>query len=154
VARDGEGIALSFALGGGAPAGQYAAAAIDSGSTDAWDRVVLRARADAPSRVWVQLRLSDSGTGQRWGRSVYLDRAAREIHIPLTDFAPLEPGASQSRPNVAQVWAVLLVVDTVNSAPGRRGRVVIERLILERRAEEPGGARPAEAAGEGRDAGR
>ena len=123
---------FSYRLAGGSKAGQFVAAVRATDSTDAWDAIVLAARAGEPSRIWVQLRLNDSGTGQRWGRSVYLDGQSRTFRIPIRDFAPLEPRASSSRPNVAQVRAVLIVVDTVNSAPGRAGDVVIERIALER----------------------
>ena len=125
-------VRFDYALAGGAPSGQYAAAVRDTSSADAWTHVVLRARADGPTRLWVQLRLSDSATGQRWGRSIYLDRHSREVRLALPEFAPLEAGAATRRPVQAQVRAVLLVVDTVNSAPGRSGQIRVERLALER----------------------
>lgn len=125
---------FTYALAGGAPSGQYAAAVRDTGSADAWDSVVLTASAATPTRLWIQLRLNDSGTGQRWGRSVYIDSSSRTIRVPIRSFAPLEPGASSSRPNVAQVRAVLIVVDTVNSAPGRAGELRLESVQLERTA--------------------
>ena len=125
-------VRFDYALAGGAPSGQYAAAVRDTSSADAWTHVVLRARADGPTRLWVQLRLSDSATGQRWGRSIYLDRHSREVRLALPEFAPLEPGAATRRPVQAQVRAVLVVVDTVNSAPGRTGAIRVERLALER----------------------
>ena len=125
-------VQFDYTLAGGTPSGQYGAAVRATGSGDAWTHVLLRARAGAPTRLWVQLRLSDSETGQRWGRSVYLDRHPREFRLSLAEFAPLEPGPTTRRPIETQVRAVLLVVDTVNSAPGRSGRVVLERLALER----------------------
>jgi hypothetical protein len=109
------------------------AAARPTRSHDGWEEVLIAASADSPTRLWVQLRLSDSSTGQRWGRSIYLDEQSRTFRIPLRSFAPLETRASISRPNVAQVKAVLLVVDTVNSRPGRAGRIAIEHLSLSRR---------------------
>ncbi|MEX2271313.1 MAG: hypothetical protein WD690_07590 [Vicinamibacterales bacterium] len=121
---------FSYRLAGGAPAGQYAAAVRATGSTQAWDSLVLTARAAAPVRVWIQLRLSDSRTGQRWGHSVYLDDQSRTVRIPIRDFAPLEPRPSVSRPNVVQVRQVLIVVDTVNTAPGGAGRITLEGLRL------------------------
>ena len=132
IATDGAAPRMTYELAGGEPAGQFAAAVRATDNTEAWDAVVLTARADAPTRLWIQLRLSDSRTGQRWGRSVYLDQTSRTVRIPIRDFAALEPRASASRPTVAQVRAVLIVVDTVNSAPGGAGEVVIERLQLER----------------------
>lgn len=132
VAAEGTGQRFTYQLAGGEPSGQYAAAVRATDNTDAWDAVTLAGRADGPTRLWVQLRLSDSGTGQRWGRSVYLDAGTRTVTVPIQSFAPLEPRASGSRPNVVQVRAVLVVVDTVNSAPGRAGWVAIERLSLKR----------------------
>ena len=132
VAQEPDAVRFSYRLAGGSPAGQFAAAVRPVENGDAWDAIVLTARASEPTRLWVQLRLSDSGTGQRWGRSVFLDSTSRTLRLPIRDFAPLEPRASASRPNVVQVRDVLIVVDTVNSAPGREGVVAIEGLRLER----------------------
>lgn len=134
VGREGTRLAFHYRLagGGGGAAGQFVAAARPTGSTDGWEEVVLSARADSPTRLWVQLRLSDSATGQRWGRSIYLDAQPRTIRIPLRSFMPLEARASTSRPHVAQIRAVLLVIDTVNSVGGRAGRVTIDAVRLER----------------------
>lgn len=132
VAAEGTGQRFAYQLAGGVPSGQYAAAVRATDNAGAWDTVTVTARADGPTRVWIQLRLSDSGTGQRWGRSVYLDAGSRTLTLPIRSFAPLEPRASASRPNVVQVRAVLVVVDTVNSAPGRAGWVAIERIGLGR----------------------
>ena len=131
------GVALVYHLAGGEPGNQFVAAARPTENTDGWSDVVVTARADTPTRLWVQLRLSDSQTGQRWGRSIYLDRDSRTIRIPLRTFAPLEARAGVSRPNVAQVRAVLVVVDTVNSRPGRAGRITVEGLRLERATRPP-----------------
>ena len=133
VAPEAAGQRFDYELARGEPSGQYAAAVRASGNTDAWDTVVITARANAPSRVWVQLRLSDSGTGQRWGRSIYLDPQSRSYRLSIRDFAPLEPRASPSRPNVALVRALLIVADTVNNRPGGAGAITIEELRLERR---------------------
>lgn len=132
VASTEEGQRFTYHLAGGEPSGQYAAAVRATDNTEAWDSIALTARADGPTRLWIQLRLSDSGSGQRWGRSIYLDRTPRTLRIPIRDFAPLEPRASASRPNVVQVRAALLVVDTVNSRPGRAGEVWIQGFALER----------------------
>lgn len=123
---------FAYRLAGGEPSGQFAAAVRETGSADAWGRVMLRARADAPTRLWIQLRLSDSASGQRWGRSIYLDAEWRDISVRLSDFGPLEPGAATRRPVEAQVRSVLLVVDTVNSRPGRAGWVELSAASLVR----------------------
>ena len=130
VATAGDGVVFDYGLAGGAPAGQFAAAARDVESAGSWTHVVLRARAAEPTRLWVQLR--GSADRQRWGRSIYLDRHSREVTLPLGDFAAFESGAAQ-RPAADEIRSVLVVVDTVNSAPGRTGQITIERLALERR---------------------
>ncbi|MDQ3069761.1 MAG: hypothetical protein M3R55_08545, partial [Acidobacteriota bacterium] len=127
-------LALTYRLGRGAPSGQFVAASRAIVSADAWGDIIIRARASAPTRVWIQLRLSDIATGQRWGRSIYLDVTSRELRLPISTFAPLEPSAPTRRPNVVQVRAVLIVVDTVNSRPGGEGRITLEQLSLERHA--------------------
>lgn len=126
--RDGQAV-FDYALAGGE--GPYAAAVREVGGPAAWSHVVIRARAGEPTRLWVQLRLSDHASGQRWGRSIYLDRHPREFVLGLSEFAPLEPGAT-SRPNQATIRSILIVVDTVNSTPGREGQITIERLAVER----------------------
>ena len=132
VAVEGAGQRFSYALAGGESSGQYAAAVRATDNAEAWDTVVVTARAAAPARVWVQLRLTDSGSGQRWGRSIYLDATPRTYRLPIRDFAPLEPRPTGLRPNVVQVRAVLLVADTVNTRPGGQGAVIVERIGLER----------------------
>jgi hypothetical protein len=129
---EGAGQRFTYSLAGGPPSGQYAAAVRATDNADAWDRVAITARASAPSRVWVQLRLTDSASGQRWGRSIYLDASPRTYRLTIRDFDPLEPRPSGLRPHVAQVRAVLLVADTVNTRPGAAG--IIERIGLERTA--------------------
>lgn len=130
VAPAGEEVVFDYGLAGGAPSGQYAAAARDVERGAPWTHVVLRARALEPTRLWVQVR--GNADGQRWGRSIYLDRHSREAALALDDFAPFEEG-SAGPPDARQVRSVLIVVDTVNSAPGRTGQVTIERLALEHR---------------------
>ena len=123
---------FSYRLADGEPSGQFAAAVRETGSGEAWGRVVVRARASGPTRLWIQLRLSDSASGQRWGRSIYLDDQWRDISVPLAQFRPLEPGPATRRPVEAQVRSVLVVVDTVNSRPGRAGQIEISSAALVR----------------------
>lgn len=134
VTPGGAGQVFSYHLAGGARSSQYAAAVRATQNTDAWDTVVITARASAPARVWVQLRLSDSGTGQRWGRSIYLDAEPRTLRLPIRDFAPLEPRTGVSRPNVVQVRSLLLVADTINTLPGGAGVIRVEKALLQRTA--------------------
>ncbi len=128
-------LALSYALGGGVAAGQYAAVATDVSSPDAFDGVTIVARADRPTRLSVQVRLL---SGQRWRRSVYLDATAKPQVVTLQDFEPAET-ASLLRPTAARIRSVLVVVDTLNSAPGARGVVTISAISLNKAPTVPGG---------------
>lgn len=91
-----------------------------------FDRLIVRASADRPMRVWVQLRTPADG-GRRWGRSVYLDETPREVSVALSSFMPLD---STSGPDVPLdlVSALLLVVDTVHARPGDRGTVTFDEF--------------------------
>ena len=129
VAPAGEEVVFDYALAGGEPSA-YAAAVREVESGASWTHVVLRARAPEPTRLWVQVRGSEDR--QRWGRSIYLDRHSREVTLSLGDFRAFEAGVAE-HPGASQIRSVLLVIDTVNSAPGRTGQVTVERLALERR---------------------
>jgi hypothetical protein len=120
-------VALDFTLGAGEPAGQYAAAVVDVPDSPAVTEIVMRARADRPMRVAVQLRLPGETT-HRWQRSIYLDPTERTVRIPLADFSPVE--AAAQRLDAAPIHSVLLVVDTLNHRPGARGRVDVLSLGL------------------------
>ncbi len=96
----------------------------------AFDSVVVTARADRPMRVWVQLRVP-GGDGQRWGRSIYLDAGTRVIRVPFDAMLPLG-AVEQSRPPLASVTALLVVVDTVHAVAGSDGRVTVVALALAR----------------------
>jgi hypothetical protein len=96
----------------------------------AFDSLVLTASADRPMRLWLQLRASD-GDDQRWGRSIHLDGETRTVRVPFASMLPLG-AVEQSRPTLATVTAVLIVIDTVHAAPGSAGRVAIEAVALAR----------------------
>jgi hypothetical protein len=118
-----------FALAPGAPSGQYAALRLPAGDRlSESDRVLLHVRADREVRAWVQLR---SQRGARWGRSFYAGLAPRRVELLFRDFIPLGEGAA-SEPELAQVDALLLVVDTVNTRPGTAGQLGIAEVWLAR----------------------
>jgi hypothetical protein len=127
AAADAGEVRLTYALGAGAPAGQYAALVTDVVSEEGFDRLSFTGRASAPMRLSVQLRLLGN-SDQRWRRSVYLDQTPRLVTIDVAEFEPIEP--SSLRPNIARVRAVLLVVDTLNTAPGARGDVSVRDIAL------------------------
>ena len=119
-------VAFAWRLAGGVD--QYAALRLDTKSPDltGFDRFIVRASADRPMRVWLQLR-SPQGGGQRWGRSVYLDTTMREIPVPFAGLLPLD-GTAARQVSLADVTALLVVVDTVHSRAGESGTVVFDEL--------------------------
>ena len=120
-----------FTLSPESPA-PYAALVIESLDLTGTDRLLLRARADPPMRLSVQLRHpSQSPDGERWGSSVYIDQVDREYEIPLSRFRPV--GGSANQPALDRVDRVLLVVDTVNHRPAHQGSLVIFHLAAGKR---------------------
>lgn len=121
---------LSWRLGGGAPAGQYAAVAVPLPKNffRGADRVSFTSRTAAPMRISVQLRLS--GSGARWHRSVALSPSPREVSIAARELMPIDaqPGSPL---DLGAVDTILIVVDTVNTIPGASGEVWISELRVE-----------------------
>ena len=126
---------LAYALGPGAPAGQYAAVVSEVEGTDAFDGVRFVARADRPMRVSVQVRLLG---GQRWRRSVYVDETARSFAVVLQDFEPAE-ASSILRPTAARIKSLLFVIDTLNASPATRGTLTLESIGLSKASADAGG---------------
>jgi hypothetical protein len=83
-----------------------------------------------PMRISLQLRdPAAGGNGRRWQRSLALDPARRTHVVPLASFAPV---ADTSGPlPIDRVRALLIVVDTVNTPPGRRGEIVVHGVRAE-----------------------
>jgi hypothetical protein len=121
---------LTWRLGGGARAGQYAAIAVPLPKNffRGADRVSFTGRSAAPMRISVQLRLS--GSGARWQRSVAMSPSPREVSVALRELTPI--GAEPGTPlDLGAVDAILIVVDTVNTTPGSTGEVWISELRAE-----------------------
>jgi hypothetical protein len=119
-----------FTLTGGRPQAQYAAMRFPTeGALATHDRLELRARSDGPRRVWAQLRAPGTTDGERWGTSFYLDDTLRSVVLRFADFRPLGPVSSPRAP-LDRVDSLLLVIDTVNTAPGTSGRIEITDLWL------------------------
>jgi hypothetical protein len=126
------GAALRYTLGGGEPAGQYAAIAIPAPpDLAAYDRLSFLGRADKPMRVSVQVRRPAGPEGQRWRRSIYLDTEPRATTVFFDDMTPIGP-TDTWKPDLAGANTVLIVVDTVHAEPGTAGTVWLEGLRLER----------------------
>lgn len=110
---------------------QFAALRLDTPADLAsFDRMVVRASADRPMRVWLQFRTPADG-GHRWGTSVHLDETPREVTLPFARFLSIDRRAGAAMP-MEKVTALLLVSDTVHARPGERGRVRLDALWLAR----------------------
>jgi hypothetical protein len=133
VENDGPALKFSFQLGSGTPRGQYAAAVTRVPDALGVDRIEFTGRADRPMRVSLQVRMPAHLGGQRWRRSVFLDRTPRAISVPLQDFDPADAPTSR-RPIVARLDAVLIVVDTLNSHTGTSGTIWLEQVSVRSRA--------------------
>jgi hypothetical protein len=122
---------MRYRLGGGDRRSQYAALVLarENGIPPQFDRLSFKGSAEAPMRLSVQLR---SAAGERWQRSVYLDRTPRPVRVEFDDFSHAVRPAQIERPPLDQVRAILLVIDTVNTLPGSSGSVTIEGLKLSR----------------------
>ncbi len=130
AAAEGSGaIEWRYQLAGGAVNGQYSAVRFPLSSLGRSDRLQMRVRADRPMRMWVQVRSSTMGRGERWGQSIYLDDTFRAVEVFFDRFQPLG-ATSSATPPLDAVDALLLVVDTLNSRPGDASRVHITEMWL------------------------
>jgi len=131
----GEGAALVFryTLGGGVPAGQFAALVVETRDGVApYDRATLRAWGDRPMRVSVQARVAVSASvDEAWGDSVYLDPTTREVTLFFDEMA--SRGATRTAsPPVDRIHSLVLAVDLTNAHPGTSGEVRVLEAELER----------------------
>ncbi len=124
-------LGLGFQLAHGERAGQYAALVTSDIGTVGWARWLrLDLRADAPMRVSVQLREpAGGGRGRRWQRSLAIGPTRQTCVVPLDSFVPV--GDAAGPVPVGSVRSLLIVVDTVNTPPGRRGEVEVLGLRAE-----------------------
>jgi len=127
AAVDGTQISWRFALGGTKGGAPYVALRVPPApQLAAASRLALSVRAATPMRFSVQLRRPD---GQRWTRSVYVDETLREVVVPFAEFRAAG-GGTAGPPPLDQVDALLLVVDSVNTALGRGGQIWLDDLRL------------------------
>jgi hypothetical protein len=129
-----------YALSGGPSTHPFAALVVPAGSSLASnDRLTLSARADRPMRLSVQVRApGNTADGERWHRSVYLDETPRDLSVFFDDMRPR--GATRTpRPVLADIRSILFVVDTVNTASGTAGQVMLDNVRYERAASSANG---------------
>jgi hypothetical protein len=132
----GAGLVFAYALGGGPPAGQFTALVLETTSPliGGSDRVSFRASSDRPMRCSIQVRQPGADRdGARWQRSIYVDSAPREISVCFDDMRPVAR-TMPTHPDLSQVDAVLIVVDTTNTRPATAGRMWLEQVRLEHAA--------------------
>lgn len=123
-------LAWTFELAGGARVEQYAAVHFPiEGGLAGHDRLQLRAESDRPIRLWLQIRALGESGGQRWGRSIYLDRSLGSVDLPLESFRAMETAAAE-RPPLDRIDSLLLVIDTLNTPPGTSGTIRVPDLWL------------------------
>ncbi len=129
------GLNLQFALGGVKPFAQFVAMVRPvHDEIRTYDRIVLRARADRPMRVALQMRARGSDNPARWQRSVYLDTTPREVMVRFSEFKPvvgLNASASGPLP-VASIGALMFVVDTNNTRPGTGSSIAFSEVAYAR----------------------
>ena len=121
-------IEWQYSLAAGSRGSQFAAMRfpITTGLA-AHDRLQLRARSDRPHRVWAQMRAS---TGERWGVTFFVGPDLEQRDLRFEDFHPFAGVAS--RPPLERIDSLLLVIDTLNTAPGSTGKVAFTDLWLAR----------------------
>jgi hypothetical protein len=126
------GLEWQFGLAGGVRGSQYAATQFPiRGGLTGRDRLLLRAQSDQPRRISVQLRTPAAAGAERWGTSFYVGPELAPVELRFADFRAVDPG-SAAVPPLSRVDSLLLVVDTVNTAPGSRGRLAITDLWFAR----------------------
>lgn len=127
IVRQGPELALRYTLAGREVPAPSAAlvsmSPVDARATG----LAFVGRADRPMRISVEVRAG--GDGRRWQRSVYLDRAPREIAIAFDDMRPIEPGAA-ARPPAGRLSTLLFAVTTTNTRPGSSGEFTLADVRL------------------------
>jgi hypothetical protein len=119
---------LAFSLVAGERVSQYVALALPlPPGVPVFDHIMFTGRSVAPMRVSVQLRFESAG-GARWGHSVYLSPASRQVVVPLDRLLPADQPSARPSPDLAS--SILFVVDLTNAAPGGQGRFEISDLRL------------------------
>jgi hypothetical protein len=130
---DGSELALRYALSSEEEDSPFAALVQnDLDTLSHYDRIRFSVRGDRPHRVSVQLRASDSDRQElpRWQRSTYVGKEKREVVVRFNDMKPIG-GSPSNLVDLNAVNALLVVVDTVNTAAGSSGVVWLNDVQLE-----------------------
>ena len=125
-------LALRYALGGGRSESPFVALVAPAAGTIAGhDRVTFTARASAPMRISVQLRVPGGQQGERWHRTVYLHPGQRVVTLFFNQMKP-RGATSTPRAPLSRVRDLMFVVDSVNTRPGIGGQIWIDDVTFER----------------------
>jgi hypothetical protein len=119
-------LSLRYGLGGAASSSPFTAFVMPAGPELAkYTQLTFTARANRPTRISVQLREPSVEAGERWHRSVYLGPESREVTVYFDDMTPRGP-TSRPKPPLADIQAVLFVLDTENTPLGGNGTIWID----------------------------
>jgi hypothetical protein len=119
-------LSLRYGLGGAASASPFTAFVMPAGPELAkHTQLTFTARANKPTRMSVQLREPSVEAGERWHRSVYVGPESREVTIYFDDLTPRGP-TSRPTPTLANIQAVLFVIDTENTPLGGNGTIWVD----------------------------
>ncbi len=130
--ESGPAFALAYALANGGPPSPYAAVVTNHVSPvrDAGS-LAFRVRADRPMRASVQVRQHADDPDLRWRRSFYADTTPRDVVVPLASMRSVKTDGGMLS-DAERVGALMFVVDSVNTRPGSRGTLIVDRLRTER----------------------
>jgi hypothetical protein len=120
-------LVLRYALGGMRSESPYVALRRTAGAATGYAGLTFVARASSPARVSIQLRTT---AGQRWARSVYLDESSRDLTVFFDEMTPM--GGTRGALPLDSVQDLLIVIDSVNTAPGSSGRIWIDDVAFAR----------------------
>jgi len=126
-----DGLVFEFGLASAGREAWAAAAAALPAEVGVDDEVRFSAQANHPLRLSVQVRAPGGAGEQRWRRSVYLDQTPRRLTLPFNTLLPIDT-ASTPRLPLADITALLVVVDTVHTRPGAAGTVTFDELWMAR----------------------
>jgi hypothetical protein len=113
-----------------ATSGQYATLAVNTPIGRSYQWLTFTARSEGPMRLSVQFRIPGPN-GDRWRKSVYVDRSPRAYSMSVNDLIPV--GSTRApHPILDSVRDVMFVVDTTHAKPGSSGQVWIANVALRR----------------------
>ena len=109
----------------------YVAAVYDglNGNLERYDGVTFEVAASRPMRIFFELRVSGEDADRRWRRSFYADTDLRMVNLRFEDLLPITPNL-ESAPNLSSVDNLMIVVDTLNTAPGATATLTLGALSL------------------------